>query len=242
MRRFAYNARMRCSVILAGLALVIASGCAPVARTSVRVMPAVTAAVAGSANAAAAGQAGASSTAVTPAPAAVTGNASWYGPGFAGRHTANGEVFNPAELTAAHRTLPFNTRVRVTHAGTGESVVVRINDRGPFKGDRVIDLSRAAADVIGLTASGVAMVHLEVISGAGVVTGAPSGQLTPFEVVARGRELGELLLLSPAGSGETDQVMVRVVGTEVPAEAGADLLMSSGLFEQLGTDILVSSD
>lgn len=196
-------------------------------------MPTVTAAVMGSADAAAAPVAAAG---------AVTGNASWYGPGFAGRHTASGEVFNPAELTAAHRTLPFNTRVRVTHAGTGQSVTVRINDRGPFKGDRIIDLSRAAADSIGLTSSGVAMVHLEVLSGGGIVTGAPSRELTPFEVVARGRELGELLLLSAAGAEPADPVMVRVIGTEVPAEAGADLLLSHGLFEQLGTDILVSSD
>ncbi|HLR46869.1 MAG TPA: septal ring lytic transglycosylase RlpA family protein [Deinococcales bacterium] len=222
---------MRSSGLLFILAALLFAGCAPVTRASLRMVPAVSGAVAGTADAAAA----------APRQADITGNASWYGPGFAGRHTANGEVFDPGELTAAHRTLPFNTRVRVTHAGSGQNVVVRINDRGPFKGDRVIDLSRAAADAIGLTASGVAMVHLEILSGNGVVTGAPSEELTPFEVVARGRELGELLLLSAAGT-ETDQVMVRVVGTEVPAGAGADLLMSDGLFEQLGTDIVVSSD
>jgi rare lipoprotein A len=86
------------------------------------------------------------------------GVASWYGPGFQGRLTANGERFNTNSLTAAHRTLPFGTRVRVTNAKTGRSVVVRINDRGPFTKGRVIDLSKAAARAIGV--AGVAQVVL----------------------------------------------------------------------------------
>ena len=89
------------------------------------------------------------------------GRASYYGRELAGNPTASGEPFDPTELTAAHRTLPLGTRVRVTHARTGESVVVRVNDRGPFHGDRVIDVSRAAADSIGLTRSGTATVELE---------------------------------------------------------------------------------
>lgn len=89
------------------------------------------------------------------------GEASYYGRELAGNPTASGEPFNPAELTAAHRTLPLGTRVRVTHAESGESVVVRVNDRGPFHDDRVIDVSRAAADSIGLTQSGTAEVELE---------------------------------------------------------------------------------
>jgi rare lipoprotein A len=87
-----------------------------------------------------------------------TGEASWYGPGFHGRKTANGERFNTNELTAAHKTLPFGTKVKVTNKQTGESVVVRINDRGPFAKDRVIDLSKASAQAIGI--SGVARVTL----------------------------------------------------------------------------------
>lgn len=89
------------------------------------------------------------------------GEASYYGEELAGNPTASGEPFDPAEMTAAHRTLPLGTRVRVTHARTGESVVVRVNDRGPFHGDRVIDVSRAAADAIGLTRAGTAEVELE---------------------------------------------------------------------------------
>ena len=96
------------------------------------------------------------------------GEASYYGRELAGNPTANGERFDPTDLTAAHRTLPFGTRVRVTHTETGESVVVRINDRGPFHDDRVIDVSRAAADAIGLTQSGTAHVGLERLSSGGV--------------------------------------------------------------------------
>ena len=87
-----------------------------------------------------------------------TGPASWYGPGFHGRPTASGEPFNTNQLTAAHRTLPFGTRVRVVHQKTLRSVVVRINDRGPYAYGRVIDLSWASAQAIGL--SGVAQVAL----------------------------------------------------------------------------------
>jgi rare lipoprotein A len=90
-----------------------------------------------------------------------SGMASWYGPKFKGRKTASGEIFDPTELTAAHRTLPFGTRVRVTRGG--KSVVVRINDRGPFVKNRVIDLSRAAAKKIGLIGPGHGKVTLAVL-------------------------------------------------------------------------------
>ena len=92
-----------------------------------------------------------------------TGEASWYGPGFYGNRTASGEVFRPGTLTAAHRTLPFGTKVRVTNLWNGRSAVVRINDRGPFIGHRVIDLAHGAATQLGLVASGIAQVKLEVL-------------------------------------------------------------------------------
>lgn len=96
--------------------------------------------------------------------------ASWYDcaqPGECSRHkvTASGERFNPNAMTAAHRTLPFGTMVRVTDQRTGRSVVVRINDRGPFVRGRVIDLSRAAARRIGM--GGLARVRVEVVSSFG---------------------------------------------------------------------------
>jgi rare lipoprotein A len=90
------------------------------------------------------------------------GMASWYGPGFHGNMSASGEVFNQNALTAAHRTLPFGTLVEVTNLDNGRTVTVRINDRGPYSGDRVIDLSEGAARVLGLVQSGVAPVRLEV--------------------------------------------------------------------------------
>ena len=89
------------------------------------------------------------------------GHASWYGPGFHGRRTASGERFQASAMTAAHRTLPFGTRVRVTHVGTGRSVVVRINDRGPFHRGRIIDLAAGPAQMLGLTSAGSAYVSLQ---------------------------------------------------------------------------------
>lgn len=88
------------------------------------------------------------------------GRASWYGPEFHGKRTANGETYNMNQLTAAHRTLPFNTRVRVDNLENGQSVIVRINDRGPYIGNRIIDLSREAATQLGMIRNGTANVRL----------------------------------------------------------------------------------
>ena len=88
------------------------------------------------------------------------GRASWYGPGFHGRRTASGERFDMNELTAAHRSLPFGTRVRVRNVLNGREVIVRINDRGPRVADRIIDLSRAAAAALDLLQAGEAPVVL----------------------------------------------------------------------------------
>ena len=92
-----------------------------------------------------------------------SGEASWYGPGFYGNRTASGEVYRKGTMTAAHRTLPFGTRVRVTNLWNGRIAVVRINDRGPFVGHRVIDLGHGAAHELGLVNSGIAQVRLEVL-------------------------------------------------------------------------------
>ena len=88
------------------------------------------------------------------------GKASWYGPGFHGKRTASGERFDMNDLTAAHRTLPFGTRVRVRNPQNGREVVVRINDRGPHISDRIIDLSKAAAATLDLLQAGEAPVVL----------------------------------------------------------------------------------
>lgn len=88
------------------------------------------------------------------------GVASWYGPKFNGRKTANGEIFNSKKLTAAHRTLPFGTKVKVVNRDNGKSVIVRINDRGPFAKSRIIDVSQAAAVQLGMIKKGTARVEL----------------------------------------------------------------------------------
>src|SRR5262249_51814874 len=90
------------------------------------------------------------------------GWASWYGPGFQNRQAANGEVFDTERMTAAHRTLPLNSIVRVTNLKTNESALVRITDRGPFVGDRILDLSRAAALKLSVYQRGTALVRIEV--------------------------------------------------------------------------------
>lgn len=94
----------------------------------------------------------------------VRGVASYYGPGFQGNKTANGERFDMHAMTAAHKTLPFNTKVRVKNLDNGKSVIVRINDRGPFKKGRIIDLSKGAAKKIGMLQTGTAHVKLEILN------------------------------------------------------------------------------
>jgi rare lipoprotein A len=93
-----------------------------------------------------------------------TGQASWYGKAFAGKATASGEIFNHELLTAAHRSLPLGTKVRVTNVANGKSVEVKVNDRGPYTDGRIIDLSRAAARALGMIEDGLAEVRLETIS------------------------------------------------------------------------------
>jgi rare lipoprotein A len=92
------------------------------------------------------------------------GLASWYGPYFHGRLTANGERFDQHDLTAAHKTLPFNTRLKVTNLNNGRSTIVRINDRGPYHGDRMLDLSMAAAEEIGSHGSGVVQIEATILA------------------------------------------------------------------------------
>jgi rare lipoprotein A len=97
------------------------------------------------------------------APSVLQGVASWYGEEFAGRTTANGEIFDPLLLTAAHRTLPFGTVVDVTNPKTKQTVRVRVNDRGPYVGNRIIDLSYAAAQQIGLVEPGIGEVSVNIV-------------------------------------------------------------------------------
>ncbi|CAM9245781.1 MULTISPECIES: septal ring lytic transglycosylase RlpA family protein [Acinetobacter] len=94
-----------------------------------------------------------------------TGTASWYGRQFHGRKTASGETFDMNAMTAAHRSLPLNCYIRVTNRNNGKSVVVKVNDRGPFHGNRVVDLSYGAAKKLGITNAGVGNVSIERVAG-----------------------------------------------------------------------------
>jgi rare lipoprotein A (peptidoglycan hydrolase) len=94
----------------------------------------------------------------------LSGRVSWYGPGFHGRKTANGERFDSGDLTAAHKTLPFGSLVRVVDERTGKAVLVRINDRGPYSGGRILDLSEGAARRLGITGRGTCTARLELYS------------------------------------------------------------------------------
>ncbi len=92
-----------------------------------------------------------------------SGRVSWYGPGFQGRRTASGEVFNTHAFTMAHRSLPLGSRVRVTNLDNGRSVVLRVNDRGPYVRGRIADLSRAAAAKLGFAKDGLAQARIELL-------------------------------------------------------------------------------
>jgi rare lipoprotein A len=108
------------------------------------------------------------------------GVASWYGVPFNGRRTSNGEIYDMHEFTAAHRTLPFGAVVRVTNLRNGKQIQVRINDRGPFVADRVIDLSLSAAQAIEMIGPGTAQVRLELIGGPNPVAGVFAVQIGAF--------------------------------------------------------------
>lgn len=134
---------------------------------------------------------------------AATGRSSWYGREMAGGRTASGERFKPARMTAAHRSLPLGSYVQVTALGTGRSIVVRINDRGPGRGDRLIDLSQGAAHLLGIDRAGIAMVGLRDVA------------LSPPDVAALAAGHGIIVANAAAGP-----VMVRPLSHPQPAATG----------------------
>jgi len=121
------------------------------------------------------------------------GNASWYGPPFHGRKASNGEIYDMNKLTAAHRTLPFDSIVRVTNLTNGRSTTVRITDRGPFVDNRIIDLSLAAAREIESVGPGVVPVRIEVISGPDPYSGFFTVQVGAFKEKGNADRLKERL-------------------------------------------------
>lgn len=150
----------------------------------------------------------------TPQPGTARGVASWYGEEFAGRTTANGEIFDPSLLTAAHRTYPFGTVLDVRNPKTSQTVRVRVNDRGPYIGNRVIDLSYAAAREIGLVEPGVGEVEIVVVKVGNGEREAPR----PFEAT-----IAEAPVVAPVPSaGDPPEVAFplpgRVAATNDPVE------------------------
>ena len=137
------------------------------------------------------------------APAAKAGGmASFYGYDFAGKQTANGERFNPQAMTAASKTLPFGTLVRVTNRNNGRSVVVRINDRGPYVGGRVIDLSLGAASIVGMLGSGVAPVEISIVGSGSrtlVASNTRSHRAKSVQVAARAKHHRPLVQVASLG-------------------------------------------
>ena len=124
------------------------------------------------------------------------GNASWYGNPFNGRHSSNGEIYDMYKLTAAHRTLPFETMVRVTNLNNGKSTTVRITDRGPFVANRIIDLSLAAAREIESIGPGVVPVRVEVLGNVDVTAGDFTVQVGAFKDPANADRLRDRLSLT----------------------------------------------
>jgi rare lipoprotein A len=141
-----------------------------------------------------------------------TGIASWYGPTFYGKRTANGEIYDGDKLTAAHRTLPMPVNVRVTNLENGKAITVRVNDRGPYARGRIIDLSRRAAELLDVVQNGTARVRVTYLGRASLDGGAPAND-TPPEVANA---------LPAAPSGKVDAAALGVIPgavTEAPPAA-----------------------
>lgn len=171
-----------------------------------------------------------------------TGVASWYGPGFHARTTANGELYDQDELTAAHKTLPMPSLVRVTNLDNGRSVAVRVNDRGPYANGRVIDLSRRGAQLLGFEGSGTAKVRVQILAEESRAIAAAARQGTPAPILAetegpapkpvpRGRiEVAEASAGSAPGPTIAKAPSPGVIGTPIPPPATVAGSMVEGRF------------
>lgn len=140
------------------------------------------------------------------------GYASWYGPQFHGKSTANGEVFNMNQVTAAHKTLPLPSYVRVTNLSNNRTIIVRVNDRGPFVGDRIIDLSRRSAQLLGFEKKGVEKVRVELVEYKG------GKYIVPTSSRRENKEDRTIDIPMPVGN---------VLSTPVPAQTAVDVPVST---------------
>jgi rare lipoprotein A len=186
-----------------------------------------------------------------------TGIASWYGPDFYGKHTANGEMYDGNALTAAHRTLPMPVNVRVTNLQNGKSLVVRVNDRGPYARGRIIDLSKRAAELLDVAQTGTARVRVTYLGRADLGPGQAPAPETPPEIAgalpaapsakvdtaalavipgaAVAPPVKEALLPAPAPSGLPQALLKQPTGqvTRVPVPAMTHLYIQVGAFSKL---------
>jgi len=165
-----------------------------------------------------------------------TGVASWYGPGFHAKNTANGEIYDQNELTAAHKTLPMPSLVRVTNLDNGRSVVVRVNDRGPYANGRVIDMSRRGAQLLGFEGSGTAKVRVKILAEETRAIAAAARQGTPAPILAetdgpvpKPVPRARIEVAGPAGP-TTGKPTVGNVGVTVPPPATVAGSMVAGRF------------
>jgi rare lipoprotein A len=179
------------------------------------------------------------------------GIASWYGVPFHGRRAADGEIFDMNSLVAAHRTLPFGSIVRVTNLNNGRDVQVRVIDRGPFVGDRVLDLARAAAVALDMIGTGTAPVRIELISGPNPELGDFTVQVGAFADPANAQMLRDRLLVRyqpifiqeyDAPSGHFYRVRVGRVSTPEAAQQLAAQLKSSDGFQTFVVRLDVPND
>jgi len=170
--------------------------------------------------------------------------ASWYGIPFQGRRTSNGEIYEMHEFTAAHRTLPFNAVVRVTNLRNGKQTEVRINDRGPFVANRVIDLSLSAAQAIDMVGTGTAPVRLDIIAGPNPQVGLFGVQVGAFQVQENAERLKAQLSMhySPVSIATYDSpngVLFRVrVGHSASEEAAQRLADQLKMDEHMSTFVV----
>lgn len=155
------------------------------------------------------------------------GVASWYGPGFQGRRTASGEVFDTRKMTAAHKSLPFGTWIDVVNVTTGRSVRVRVNDRGPFVPKRILDLSRAAAEAIGMLGAGTAEVEIYIAEGNESVPPVRlyTVQVAAFADLANAEALvAKLIETFPTAAVASDGIWHRVQVDRFPSQEKAEAL------------------
>lgn len=175
------------------------------------------------------------------------GVASWYGVPFNGRRTSNGEIYDMHQFTAAHRTLPFNSVVRVTNLNNGKQTEVRINDRGPFVANRVIDLSLSAAQAIEMVGTGTAKVRLEIMSGPNPNVGYFGVQIGAFKVQENAERLkAQMETMYPPVSvtayDSPNGTFYRVRVGRVPSEAAAQSLADKLRNEEQLTTFVVRLD